>query len=156
MDDVNTQYGNVFGEANKVIEYKNKIKAKGILLFTDIHVKHAKILSKYSLKDSAKKAVQEGSDGIIITGKWTGNAPKLDDLALVRRTVGLFPIFVGSGADLKNIKDLTSYADGVIVSTSFKTGKNNMKNVNIRGEEERIDREKVIKFVREFIKAINL
>lgn len=154
VDDVRTQYGDVFGEANKIIEYKNKIKAKGILLFTDIHVKHAKILSKYSLEASAKKAIRKGSDGIIITGKWTGNAPKLDDLSLVRGTVGSFPIFVGSGAGLENIKDLTVYADGIIVGTSLKTGKNNIKHVNIRGEEERINKKKVIEFVLKFRQII--
>lgn len=155
VDDVKTNYGDVFGEAGKVIEYRNRIKAKNILLFTDIHVKHAKLLSRYSLQQSAKKAIQKGSNGLIVTGKWTGDAPNLNDLASVREVAGNFPIFIGSGAGIKNIKDLTDYADGIIVGTSLKTGNNDKENVNIKGAEERISRKKVAKLSKEFKKAIN-
>lgn len=156
VDDVETNYGDVFGEAEKVIKYRNKIKAKNILLFTDIHVKHSKLLSKYSLEESANKAIKKGSDAIIVTGKWTGNAPNLDHLNLVRKEVSYFPIFIGSGATAENLNGLVRYADGIIVGTSVKTGKNNRKHVNIKGEKERIDKDKVKNFVKKFKKAVNL
>src|SRR3989344_3315390 len=107
VDNVRTQYGDVFGNPEDVLNFRKRISAADILLFTDIHVKHAKLLSEYSIQESAKKAIQRGSDGIIVTGKWTGDAPNLRDLALVRKTIGDSPIFIGSGADLKNIKDIT-------------------------------------------------
>lgn len=153
VDDVRTQYGDIFGEAHKVIEYRKKIKSENIALFTDIHVKHAKLLSKFSLGESAKKAIGMGSDGIIVTGKWTGDAPDLNDLNIVRKSVNNSPIFIGSGATVENVRDLITYADGVIVGTSLKTGNNDTKHVNIRGEEERIDKKKTIKFVKMFKEA---
>lgn len=156
VDDVRTSYGDIFGKAGQVIKYRKEIKAENIVLLTDIHVKHAKLISKYSLQESAKKAVRKGSDGIIITGKWTAEAPDLNNLELVRKAVRNFPIFVGSGANIKNIKDLMRYSDGVIVGTSLKTGSNNKKNVNIKGEKERIDLKKVKRFVGEFKKVIKL
>lgn len=150
VDDVSTQYGDVFGEAEKVIEYRKKIAATDILLFTDIHVKHSKLLSKYSLQESANRAIKKGSDGIIVTGKWTGDAPDLNNLILVKKEIKNFPIFIGSGATLDNLDDLTRYVDGIIVGTSLKAGKNNKKHVNIKGERERIDLEKVKRFVKRF------
>ena len=156
VDNVRTNYGDVFGEAEKVIDYRNKIKAKNVLLFTDIHVKHAKLISKYSLEESAKAAIRKGSDGIIVTGKWTGDEPSLDDLKLVRMVVRNFPVFIGSGAIEDNIDKLMQYADGAIVGTSLKTGKENRKHVNIKGEKERIDLRKVKRFVKKFEKVMKI
>ncbi len=154
VDNVKTDYGDVFGEADQVIRYRKEIKAGNIALFTDVHVKHAKLLSRYSLEESARKAIQKGSDGIIVTGKWTGDAPTLSKLESVRKAVGNFPIFIGSGACIENIQDLMKYTDGIIVGTSLKTGSNSKKHVNIRGEKERIDKSKVKRFVAKFRKLI--
>lgn len=148
VDKVKTNYGIVKGDAKNVIAYRSSIKAEDILLFTDIHVKHAELLSKSSITASAKKAIKEGSDGLIITGKWTGDAPNLNQLRKVRKSVGDFPILIGSGADAENIATLLQDATGAIVSTSLKTTKTTDK-VNIRGFGDRID----IKKVRAFLKA---
>lgn len=153
VDDVKTQYGDVFGEPDKVIKYRNMIKADKIVILTDIHVKHAKLLSKFSLEESTKNAIREGSDAIIVTGAWTGDEPSLDDLKSVRTAADNFPVFIGSGATENNIEKLMQYADGVIVGTSLKTGKKNKKHVNIKGETERIDLAKVKKFVKKFRKV---
>lgn len=154
VDDVKTDYGNVLGEADQVIRYRKEIKADNVALLTDIHVKHAKQLSKYSLEESAKKAIKKGSDGIIMTGNWTGDAPDLNNLKLIKKAVGNFPVFIGSGASIENVQDLMRYADGVIIGTSLKTGSNSKKHVNIRGEKERIDGSKVKRFVAKFRKLI--
>jgi|SRR3989344_582449 len=149
-DNVRTNYGDIFGNAKDVVLYRKKIKAQEIAVFTDIHVKHAILLSNDSLADSARKAVNEGSDAIIITGKWTADAPNVSDLKEVRESVNDFPVLIGSGARKENIVELLKYANGVIVGTSIKTGVNNKKNVNIRGYNERIDVRKVKDFVKKF------
>jgi membrane complex biogenesis BtpA family protein len=144
VDSVNTQYGKIIAEPEKVISFRKKIKATNIALFTDIHVKHAKMLEEKSIAESAKEATDNGSDSIIITGEWTGDAPDISDLKEARETVGPgFPILVGSGADENNMKSLIKYANGAIISTSLKTGVTKEGEVNIKSYEQRIDKRKV-------------
>lgn len=156
VDHVRTSYGDVRGDAAAVLSVREQLKAEDVLLFTDIHVKHAELLNKDTLVTSAKKAVQAGTDALILTGKWTGDAPDLAELEQCRKTVGSLPILVGSGADKDNIQSLLSFVDGVIVSTSLKTGKNDLQQVNRKQYTERINKTKVKTFVRAFQKGIIL
>lgn len=145
VDKVKTNYGTITGESKKVITYQKKIKAETIAIFTDIQVKHAKMLEKKSLIASAKQAIKAGSDGLIITGKWTGDAPRLEALKKVKKSVGDFPVLIGSGITDKKIKKFFKYADGVIVGTFFKTGEylDKKQEINIKGYKEIIDTQKV-------------
>lgn len=149
VDTAKTNYGTVKGQAKDVLAYRKSIEAEDVLLFTDIHVKHAQILSKKTISQSAKEAIKYMADALIITGKWTGDAPNIDDLKKTRKSVGNFPILIGSGASSQNIDKLLEYADGAIVSTSLKTEKTKDK-VNIRGFEDSIDKKKVQTFTRVF------
>jgi uncharacterized protein len=142
VDKVKTDYGIVEGEAKKVIDFRKSISAEKVAIFTDIHVKHAELLSKHDIKTSTKLAVKNGSDAVIITGKWTGQSPDMEDMESVRKTVGDFPILVGSGINKDNVLDIFRYANGAIVSTSLKKGKEK-KEVNVKSYEQRIDRKKV-------------
>ncbi len=148
VDTVETSYGVIKGNSKEVIDFRKSIDAENILIYTDIHVKHAKLLSSYSLIESATKAISEGSDGLIITGKWTGEQPSMEDLRSVRESVGDFPIIAGSGVDNKNIKEIFSYANSCIVSTSVKEGINNNKEINIKNYSQRINLEECIKLVK--------
>lgn len=153
VDTVKTSYGVVHSNPTDVVRYRDSINARGVLLFTDIQVKHAEMLSNKSIVTSARQAIKNKSDVLIVTGKWTGDAPDLEDLQRVRKAVGDFPIVVGSGATSDNIQTLLSYADGVIVSTSLKTTKTKDK-VNVRGYQDKIDKKKVTQFVRVFKKLL--
>ncbi|MDP4000648.1 MAG: BtpA/SgcQ family protein [bacterium] len=146
VDRVKTNYGIIQGNSAKVLKFRRKIKAENVAIFTDIHVKHSVLLSKNSLVQSAKLAIKNGSDAIVLTGNWTGQEPNLNHLKKVRQIVGDFPIFVGSGASVLNIKRLLKYANGVIVSTSLKRGKADHK-VNIKNYTHRIEMKKVQKLV---------
>jgi membrane complex biogenesis BtpA family protein len=139
VDTAKTDYGVISGKSREIINYRKNMNAEDVLLFTDIHVKHAKILSRHNLIQSAKLAMKNGSDGLIITGKWTGDAPNLNELKNLRKTVGDFPIFAGSGVNLENIKDILTYANGAIVSTSLKKGFKKQEEINIKSYEQRID-----------------
>lgn len=144
VDRVKTDYGIIQGRSRDVIKFRRKIKAENVALFTDIHVKHSVLLSKNSLIKSAKLAIKNGSDALVLTGNWTGQAPDLDHLKKVRQAIGNFPIFVGSGANVSNIKRFLKYVNGVIVSTSLKEGPKAKKLVNMKSYNQRILLKKVL------------
>lgn len=154
VDKVRTAYGDITGDPEDVIKYRKSINAEDIFIFTDIHVKHATFLSKKTIEESAKEAIKKGSDVVIVTGKLTGDAPFMDDLRTVRQAIENFPLFVGSGADEKNVGELLRFADGVIVGTAVKTGRKQRNNVNIKSYRERIDGQKVKTFIKAFKAAI--
>lgn len=143
VDRVETSYGIMDPKADEVIKFQKEIRAEGIALFTDIHVKHSKILSNYTIVESAKLAIKKGADALIVTGRWTGEAPDLRELEEVQEAIGDFPIFCGSGVDDNNIIKLFNIANGAIVSTSVKKGDGDIKKVNIKGYEQRVDKTKV-------------
>lgn len=147
VDTVEAYCGVINGDAKKIIETRTNFGIDDVLIFTDIHVKHAKILSEMSITQSANKAIQAGSDGLIMTGAWTGEGPNMNEMKKVRDAVGDFPIIVGSGADKKNITELLSIANGAIVSTSLKDGSEDNTERNVKGYEQRISKSKVLKFL---------
>ncbi len=148
VDTVKTSCGVIRGEAAKVAAFRRKLGAGKVAVFADIHVKHAELLSKSTIAQSAKAALRGGADGVIVTGKWTGNAPDLRELAAVRRAVGKAPILVGSGTDAGNVAQLLVLANGTIVSTSLKRGSARRGQVNVKAYTQRVDVAKVHALVR--------
>jgi membrane complex biogenesis BtpA family protein len=150
VDNVKTQYGKILAEPKKVISFREKMGASDIALFTDIHVKHAEMVDEKTISQSAKEAKEKGSNGLIITGKWTGQAPDISDLKEARRAVGEdFPLLIGSGTNENNIKLLFKYANGAIVSTSLKCGAVKNKEINVKSYEQRIDGTKVKNLIKQ-------
>lgn len=142
VDRVETKYGVMEPVCDQVAVFQKEINAEKIAILTDVHVKHSKLLSSHSLDQSIKLAEKFGSDGIIITGNWTGEAPILKDLQAAKKATGL-PVVVGSGADAKNVTDLLINADSIIVSTSLKEGGVSSLEENMKPWKSRIAREKV-------------
>lgn len=122
VDTVLTKWGKIPSQAKELIALKEKIGAKDLVMLTDIQVKHAQMLDKKTLEQSAKEAVQYTSDALIVTGDWTGHPPSINDCKKVKKTAKATPLLIGSGLGSKNIKELFKYADGAIVGTSIKTG----------------------------------
>lgn len=143
VDDAKTQYGVAVAQPEKVQQFRSRIGAERIGLFADIHVKHSEIISAYTIAESAQRAIKFGADSLIVTGKWTGDAPDVDKLNAVRIAAGDFPILCGSGIDSDNVRQLFSIADGAIVSTSLKDGVNDKTEVNVKPYAARIDVTKV-------------
>lgn len=117
VDNVQTQWGRIDAQAEELKKLK-----KDIFFMTDIQVKHATMLDKKSIVQSAKESIEQGSDALIITGTWTGKAPHLQDLIDVRKVSGNTPLFIGSGLDQDNANILLEKSDGAIVGTSIKIG----------------------------------
>lgn len=107
--------------APECMDYKKKINAEEIMVFADIKVKngsHAFIQDKDILTMS-KDAFTAFADAVILTGASTGIMPNKEELKLLYNALS-GPVFIGSGTDMSNLKDIFSYADAFIIGTSFK------------------------------------
>lgn len=103
-----------------LIEYRQKIEAEPVLILTDVQVKHAQLLEKGKpIQKSVKQAIQAGSDGVIVTGSWTGVEPDLSELKKAKLVANNWPVLVGSGLSVENAVELLGVADGAIVGSSL-------------------------------------
>lgn len=152
VDDVKTYCGIIKGQAKSVVRMRKEIGAHKVAILADVHVKHSTLISRMDLVTSAKKAIKEGADALILTGTWTGISPDLRDMERVREAVGHFPLFVGSGATMHNVRELCSIVNGVIVSTSLKKGGVKRGERNVKGYEQRVDTQKVLAFTKKLQK----
>jgi membrane complex biogenesis BtpA family protein len=88
-----------------------------VLLLTDVHVKHAELVGGEEIGASARRAVAEGSDAVLVTGSRTGEAPAIEDL---RAAAAGVPVLVGSGLTAENASALAPFCDGALVGTALK------------------------------------
>lgn len=124
VDKVKTHYGVFSGKAKEVIEFRKKIKGENILIFADVQVKHAEHLIKRPLKNAVHEAVLKKADAVIITGKWTGDPPTVQDVIEAKKYAKNVPVILGSGITPDNVKKYD--VDGLIVGSYFK-GRGNPK-----------------------------
>lgn len=120
-DAVETRWGEIPASAETVAALRRELGARDLLLFTDVHVKHARLLRNRSLAHSAADSIACGSDGLIVTGDWTGKPPSLDDLRTAREAAAGAPVIIGSGLTVENAPELLRAADAAIVGTALKT-----------------------------------
>jgi len=147
VDDVQTQYGPVFSDSTNVVDYRHQIMAENISLFTDIQVKHSQMIdASKPLELSAGQAVDAGSNGLIVTGNWTGQAPDIKKLKMIKNLNLSYPTIIGSGVSADNISNLINLTDGFIVSTSLKNPSGH-SHANIYDQNSRISQTKVRQLV---------
>lgn len=118
VDKVDTDYGIFSGKANEAINFRKNIDANSIMIFADVQVKHAKHLIKRPLTDAVREAVAKKADAIIITGKWTGDPPTVQDVIEAKKSAKHVPVILGSGITPENVKGYD--VDGLIVGSCFK------------------------------------
>lgn len=148
VDSVKTDFDTIYAEPEKVMAYREKIDAKDIMVFADVHVKHATMLDQQAyVATSSKKAQKLGADAIIITGKWTADPPKPEVLREAKESVSV-PVLIGSGLDHTNARRLLEYADGAIVSTSLKSGGEVSGERQVKPYTARIDAAKVAQLIK--------
>lgn len=139
VDRVRIAAGVVEPDPDAVLAYRKQLGAEHIALFTDIQVKHSELLEpEKPLRVSARQAISKGSDGIIVSGRITGEPPALEHLQEVRAEAGNFPVLIGSGVTPENATELLRHADAAIVGTSLK---------NSTAEHERIIPERVVQLM---------
>lgn len=126
-----TDQGIIKGQAYEILRYRAFLNSK-VLIFADIHVKHAIPIPMISIERAARETVDRGlADAVIISGQETGDPPSLVDVKLVRKSLTKTPILIGSGVDINNVETFLDLADGVIVGTNFKVNNDVKKPVDV-------------------------
>ncbi len=108
-------------DAGELLRYRRQIGAENISVFVDIKKKHSShsITNDISIDETAKAAEFFIADGIIVTGKATGEKANVSELISVRKAVKL-PILIGSGITPINLSEYYNLADGFIVGSYIK------------------------------------
>ncbi|MAT81999.1 MAG: phosphorybosylanthranilate isomerase [Phycisphaerae bacterium] len=108
-------------DAADLLRERRRLGADRVAILADICKKHAShaITADLSLADHAKAASFCGADGVIVTGRSTGEPVESSDLDSLRQTCDL-PILVGSGATAETIPELLEQAHGVIIGSDLK------------------------------------
>jgi uncharacterized protein len=115
-----TDQGLIEGRAYETLRARRQL-CPGVLVFADIHVKHAVPLGPWSIGDSARDALRRGlADVLIVSGTGTGQAAALADLKAVRAMAPAAKVLLGSGITTENVGQYLPLADGFIVGTSLK------------------------------------
>ena len=109
------------GLAGRATRYRAWLRASGIRVFADVHVKHGAhaITADRSVRELARDAEFFDADVAIATGQRTGDAAASDEIRAIRDGCSL-PVLVGSGATHDSIGDLLAAVDGVIVASCLK------------------------------------
>ena len=115
-----TDQGLIEGIAHQLLRYRREL-GSDVKIFADVLVKHARPLCEQHLGTVVQETIERGlADGIIISGQATGSPPSLEDLELASAAAAGTPVFIGSGANSRNISTLMQAADGVIISSFLK------------------------------------
>ena len=114
-----TDQGLIQGDAYQTLLYRKQLNAN-VSIAADIMVKHATPAGTRSLLDAAKDTLYRGQvDHIIVTGTATGATIDLEDLKKLRTALPKASIWIGSGLNIDNVRQIMTYADGAIVGTYF-------------------------------------
>ena len=93
---------------------------KDIALLADVNVKHTFPIVEQPLDFTIESIIEGGADCLICTGVMTGKSPGIEDVELMKKIAGDFPVIVGSGVNDKTAKDYFAAADGAIIGSYFK------------------------------------
>jgi membrane complex biogenesis BtpA family protein len=115
--------GLIEGAAASALRYRARLRASGISVFADAHVKHGAhaIVADRALEELVRDVEFFDADAIIATGQRTGDAASTDYLRQIRAATTL-PLLVGSGCTEHNVAEILAIVDGVIVASSLKVG----------------------------------
>ena len=115
-----TDQGIVQTDAYALLRERRLVSAD-VAILADVQTKHAAPLAPVDIELETRDVVHRGlADGIIVSGRATGEPTALTDLKRVRGAVQDVPVFVGSGVTPETALELLSVADGLIVGTYVK------------------------------------
>jgi len=117
-----TDQGIIEGCAAKVARLKKELNSN-VLVFGDIHVKHAypifNVEIEYAAQDLAERG---GADAVIVSGPRSPVPPTFEKVKKVRDAIDK-PVLIGSGIGLANVKQFYQKSDGLIIGEpDFKVG----------------------------------
>jgi hypothetical protein len=108
------------GCAAELMRKRKELAADGIHIFADVDKKHSVPFPGIDLQTHIQWTEFYGADALIVSGKFTGNAPDVEKVREAKR-LATRPVLIGSGCSAENAAALLQYADGIIVGTSLKT-----------------------------------
>ncbi len=111
------------GRAAEAMRYRSLLRAEGVRVFADSHVKHGAhaITADRTIGELTRDLAFFDADAIIATGQRTGDTATMAEIDEVRAATHL-PLLVGSGVTAANIAAILTRTDGVIVASSLKEG----------------------------------
>ena len=117
-----TDQGIIEGCAARVARLKKEL-ASQVLVFGDVHVKHAypifNVEIEYAAQDLAERG---GADAVIVSGPRSPIPPSFERVKKVREAITK-PVLIGSGIGLANVEELYRSSDGLIIGEpDFKVG----------------------------------
>ncbi len=109
--------------AGDLLRYRRAMGADHVAVFADIKKKHCShaITADQDIVEAAHAAEFFLADGVIVTGRSTGDPADLSELSRVKAGVGV-PVLVGSGVTVDNVHEYLPDADALIVGSHFKQG----------------------------------
>ena len=103
---------------------------KDIALLADVNVKHTFPVTEQPLDFTIESIIEGGADCLICTGVMTGKSPGIEDVQLMKKIAGDFPVIVGSGVNDRTAKDYFEVSDGAIIGSYFKEDGNVMRPID--------------------------
>jgi len=115
-----TDQGIIQGCAARLARLRMGLK-RDILVFGDVHVKHAYPLFNVPIDDAARDLAERGgADAVLVSGARSPVPPSFETLKTVKEAIRL-PVLIGSGIGLSNVEEFYRKSDGVLLGeTDFK------------------------------------
>jgi hypothetical protein len=109
-----TDQGIIEGCSARVARLKKTLNSN-VLVFGDVHVKHAypifNVEIEYAAQDLAERG---GADAVIVSGARSPVPPSFDRVKKVRDAIDK-PVLIGSGISLANVRKFYERSDGIII-----------------------------------------
>jgi hypothetical protein len=107
------------GCAAELMRKRKELAADGIHIFADVDKKHSVPFPGIDLQTHIQWTEFYGADALIVSGKFTGNAPDVEKVREAKR-LATRPVLIGSGCSAENAAAFLQCADGIMVGTSLK------------------------------------
>ena len=107
------------GCAAELMRKRKELHAEHIHVFADVDKKHSVAFPGIDLATHIEWTEFYGADALIVSGKFTGQSPDMNDVREAKR-LAKKPILIGSGTTVENVASLLEFADGIIIGTGLK------------------------------------
>jgi predicted TIM-barrel enzyme len=98
------------------VDYKNR---KNTSVLGGVWPKYYRPVENSNLEYDLNLAM-ELCDAIVVTGEGTGKETPLDKIIKFKSYCKDFPLIIGAGVDVNNVKEQLKYANGIIIGSSIK------------------------------------
>jgi uncharacterized protein len=108
------------GCSAELMRRRKELSAEHIKILADVDKKHSVRFPGIDLATHIEWTRFSGADGLIVSGRMTGDAPDLAKVREAKALAGDRPVLLGSGVTEHNVADFLGAADGIIVGSSLK------------------------------------